>query len=45
MALKSDLQLDAALFQPNAIPKKTSEFNEQLIEIGQAGPKWWEVSP
>ncbi|KAH9828293.1 alpha/beta hydrolase fold [Teratosphaeria destructans] len=42
-ALKSDLALDAAKFDPDAVTAKTQAFNEKLVEIMAAGPKWWDV--
>ncbi|KAF2773518.1 hypothetical protein EJ03DRAFT_100813 [Teratosphaeria nubilosa] len=41
--LKSDLALDAAKFDPNAVTEETQKFNQKLVEIMDGGPKWWEV--
>lgn len=43
MPLRSDITINAAQFDPVAIPRATAELNEHLIELGKRGPRWWEV--
>lgn len=43
MPLESDLKLDASKFRADAISAQTQRFNDDLIEIGKQGPKWFEV--
>ncbi|KAI9818436.1 MAG: hypothetical protein M1827_000495 [Pycnora praestabilis] len=43
MPLQSDLNIDAAKFQPGAVSEQVTKLNEQLLETGKKGPNWWEV--
>ena len=43
MPLTSDLTISTNKFDKDAISKETNEFNNQLIEIMESVPKWWEV--
>lgn len=37
------IQVDPALFRPEAISEETSRFNEQIIKLLTPMPNWWEV--
>ena len=43
MPLQSDLKLNAHLFDPEAVPPDVAAFDEQLIELGQKCPPWYDV--
>ncbi|CAK1365512.1 unnamed protein product [Cercospora beticola] len=43
MPLESDLKLDQSKFHPSAISQQTHDYNANLMKIGNAGPKWYEV--
>lgn len=43
MPLTSDLKIDAGKFDAKSISKETHAFNDQLIQIMEGGPKWYEV--
>ncbi|KAI5364774.1 Putative alpha/beta hydrolase-3 [Septoria linicola] len=43
MPLESDLHLSSAKFSPSAISPQTQAFNDNLIKVMNAGPKWYEV--
>jgi hypothetical protein len=43
MALKSDLNIEAAKFDRATIDQQTLEFNQKLIDIWAQGPRWYEV--
>lgn len=43
MPLESDLTLKAATFDPAGYSEQSAKFNEYLMQIGKAAPKWWEV--
>lgn len=43
MPLKSDMTLDAHLFDPKAIPSDVVAFDQKLMELGQKCSPWYEV--
>ena len=43
MPLQSDLKLDGHLFDPEAVPSDVAAFDNQLIQLGQKCPPWYEV--
>jgi hypothetical protein len=45
MALKSDITIDVAKFDPAAISEQTSKLNQHIIDIFEPVPKWYDVSP
>lgn len=43
MSLNSDLALSADKFRPDAVSKRTHDFNDALIKIMSGIPKWYDV--
>ena len=44
MALKSDITIDVAKFDPATISEQTLKFNQHIIDIFEPVPKWYDVS-
>ena len=43
MPLQSDLALNAAQFNPNAVSAESKEFNAKVMEAAASMPRWYEV--
>jgi hypothetical protein len=41
---KSDISINVKIFDPEIAHVSTKALNTYLVEHGDKGPKWWEVS-
>ena len=44
MALKSDITINVAKFDPASISEQTAKLNQHIIDIFEPVPKWYDVS-